>query len=151
MSSPRRRSSIIGAALSTLVLAMTAPASGQAATEYNIGSLEAYNAVETAAEFSGGAARVVFVSRTDAGVDGHLYDVSYDGACALVSITVNDGYADRQTFRVEKCGVDRAYGKFVERAFRSRVRNVKVAVGFRYPHNGLTRWGESVKFANPYR
>lgn len=150
MTLSRRRGSLLGATLCTLVVVMMAPAAAHAEVTKYIG-LEAYNSVGRAAEFSGGAARIVFVSQTEASVDGHLYDLSFDGWCALVSMTVNDGSADAYTVRREKCGFDPAYGKFVEHIFvKPRVYNIKVAVGIRYPHTRQIRWGESVKYANPY-
>jgi hypothetical protein len=145
MISKRRLASIAAGTLCALVLVMAPSASAE--VRYYPG-LYAYTGAELVASFGG---TVYFDSAEEVRVTGHVADLDYDGWCALVSITANDGLANATTFRKEACGVQET--EWVNRVFVKprRLHNVKIAVGVRYPPTGQVRWGQSVKYGNPYR
>ncbi|MEU6718927.1 hypothetical protein ABZ897_46310 [Nonomuraea sp. NPDC046802] len=148
-----RARSVLGAAFGALALTLiTAYPAGAQATVFNV-SLTAYKDGVRAGAFTGGDSRndakVTFVSSTEAAVTGTVFDTAYDGWCALVSMTVNDGFADARTIRRETCGYQSSES-VGETFVKPRVYNVKVAVGLRYPATGQVRWGESKKFDSPH-
>ncbi|MFC4008403.1 hypothetical protein ACFOY2_14320 [Nonomuraea purpurea] len=138
-----RACSVLGAAFGALALTLitTHPAGAQASV-FNV-SLTAYKDGVRAGAFTGGDSRndgkVTFVSATQAAVTGTVYDTAYDGWCALVSMTVNDGFADARTIRRETCGYQSSAP--VGETFTKRIRlyNIKVAVGHRVRarHSGM--------------
>ncbi|MFI9841597.1 hypothetical protein ACIHFD_31495 [Nonomuraea sp. NPDC051941] len=153
VSRPGRVRSVLGAAFGALALTLitTHPASAQAYT-FDV-SLTAYNDGVRAGAFAGGDgrndAKITFVSATEVAVTGTVHDTAYDGWCALVSMTVNDGFADARTIRRETCGYQSSE-PVGETFVKPRVYNLKVAVGLRYPPTGQVSWGESKKLDSPY-
>ncbi|MFI6708333.1 hypothetical protein ACIBF7_17990 [Nonomuraea sp. NPDC050478] len=148
----RRMRSTAGAALGalTLVLFTATPSSAEEHRHFN---LVAHNGVDYAGNFAGPephlSAWLIFHSQREVFLRGHVHDTQVDGWCAMVSVTVNDGFPGASTFRRETCGY--LTKKFVDETInKTRLYTIKVAVGLRYPPTGQIRWGESVKYQNPY-
>ncbi|MFI7640266.1 hypothetical protein [Nonomuraea sp. NPDC049400] len=145
--------SVLGAACGALALTLiTAHPAGAQAYAFDV-SLTAYKDGVRAGAFAGqdsrNGAQIRFDSATQVAVTGTVYDTAYDGWCALVSMTVNDGFAGASTIRRETCGYQTS--KSVGETFvKPRVYNLKVAVGLRYPPTGQVIWGESKKLDSPH-